>query len=91
MFVVVPRRGLEPLRDCSHQLLRLARLPISPPRQWSYDDRFNKECHFWGGAPRPVVSGACGELGRTIEPASERVSLPLGRGEGLITGFCRRF
>src|SRR5690606_19350044 len=31
-FVVVPRRGLEPLQPCGHQPLKLARLPIPPPR-----------------------------------------------------------
>gem|GEM_PF-2204155 len=32
-FNVVPRRGLEPPRDCSQRLLRPPRLPISTPRQ----------------------------------------------------------
>jgi hypothetical protein len=30
---MVPRRGLEPPRGCPHQHLKLACLPISPPRQ----------------------------------------------------------
>ena len=30
---MVPRVGLEPTRGCPHQILSLARLPVSPPRQ----------------------------------------------------------
>ncbi len=30
---MVPGRGLEPPQDCSRQLLRLMRLPVSPPRR----------------------------------------------------------
>ena len=30
---LVPRVGLEPTRGCPHQILSLARLPVSPPRQ----------------------------------------------------------
>ena len=29
----MPRVGIEPTRGCPHQILSLARLPISPPRQ----------------------------------------------------------
>ena len=29
----MPRRGIEPPRDCSHQPLKLARLPVPPPGQ----------------------------------------------------------
>ena len=29
---MVPRVGIEPTRGCPHQILSLARLPISPPR-----------------------------------------------------------
>ncbi len=35
LVCVVPRRGLEPPRDCSHCDLNAARLPIPPPRHGS--------------------------------------------------------
>ena len=38
LIALVPRKGLEPLRDCSHYPLKVARLPIPPPRHvpWHY-------------------------------------------------------
>jgi hypothetical protein len=29
---MVPRAGLEPAQSCDHEILSLARIPISPPR-----------------------------------------------------------
>ena len=50
----VPGRGLEPLRPCGHQILSLARLPISPPRP--DDDAYGTpDRPAPGPIPRPVV------------------------------------
>src|SRR4029079_2811700 len=37
--VLVPRTGLEPIRPCGHYLLKISRLPISPPRRRSTGTR----------------------------------------------------
>ncbi|TSC92737.1 MAG: recombinase [Candidatus Berkelbacteria bacterium Licking1014_7] len=42
---LMARRGVEPLRPCGHQLLRLKRLPVPPPRQF-YGNFTGQVCHF---------------------------------------------
>ena len=44
---MVPRRGLEPPLDCSNQHLKLARLPIPPPRQRTAS-LYLRAAHFTG-------------------------------------------
>ena len=33
---MVPRAGLEPAQSLDHEILSLARIPISPPRRYSF-------------------------------------------------------
>jgi hypothetical protein len=33
-FLMVPRAGLEPAQSHDHEILSLARMPVSPPRQY---------------------------------------------------------
>ncbi len=41
---MVPRRGLEPPQDCSHKYLKLACLPVSPPRRTSIISFLCRQC-----------------------------------------------
>ena len=74
---LVPRRGLEPPRSCPHQHLKLACLPISPPRQWSgaqfTESRFSCQ-HF---AAKKVCGFGILCANSPPYPLSDRVMAPV--------------